>query len=506
MSHEIRTPMNTILGMTELSLLKKLDDDLRENLINVKESSNHLLDIINDILDISKIEAGKIELEIIDFDIIELIQSIIRTFQVQAQKHNIYLKLETAESTPAYIKGDPVRLRQVLVNLIGNAVKFTQEGGVTVNITGTKQLSKKIKFFISVIDTGIGIPKNKLQSIFENFSQASKSTTRKYGGSGLGLSISKKLVELMGGSIQAESELEKGSCFFVTISFDPGNEQIIKDKQSTQKTTEAEKSESLKIDDLRKKNVLVVDDNPSNIKVAEKFLNKFGYSSFSANNVKNALEIISLVKIDIILMDIEMPEMDGLELTKLIRNGKFENVNSNIPIVAMTAHAFSSYQKKCFDSGMNDYITKPINFQELKLIIERVLSTKSENHFLSIAQKKSHKKILKVINRKDALLKIDGDEDFYNKMISDFFDNINIKLEEIRKAIDNIDFKEIRLHSHSLKSLSGIIGAEYIFDICLNIETKAINKCHESMDELFDNLKVEVEKVKSETNKVLNNK
>ena len=248
-SHEIRNPMNAIIGMVDLSLLHNIDENLRENLFTVKDSANHLLDIINDILDISKIEAGKIELEIIDFDIIDLIQSIIRTFTVQVQQNKLYLKFEKDETISRYVKGDPLRLRQILANLIGNAIKFTHEGGVTVRVSASEQANKKIRCHISIMDTGIGIPENKIQSIFDNFNQANKSMTRKYGGTGLGLSISKQLVELMDGSIDVHSIPEKGTTFNVAITFNPGNKDSInKNKRST---SEKSMTEKLDLDHLQ---------------------------------------------------------------------------------------------------------------------------------------------------------------------------------------------------------------------------------------------------------------
>jgi len=499
MSHEIRTPMNAIIGMTELTLIKYSDDDLRDNLLTVKDSATYLLDIINDILDISKIEAGRIELEIVDFDIFNIIQSVIRTFTVHTKKNNLYLNFEKDEKTSGLVKGDPVRLRQVLVNLIGNAIKFTQEGGVTVRISGTEDSNQKIKFNIAVIDTGIGIPENKLHSIFDSFSQADKSTTRKYGGSGLGLAISKQLVELMGGRILVKSKLEVGTTFELTLSFERGNKQITEDDSSKHEETVIQKSEASTSQGSRKR-ILIVDDNPENIKVATKFLTEFGYFTFDAMNAKEALETISFMEFDIILMDIEMPDMDGIETTKLIRNGKYEK-NSNIPIIALTAHALSTYQQKCIDAGMNDYITKPINFHELKSMIERALSSKSEQFFTSLVKRRSKKDTMQVLNRKKAISRMLGNENLYNRILAEFCGSIDSRLANIKKAIDTKEFKDIRFQSHSLKSLSGTIGAEYVYEICENLETKASNQSYDPMRKLFKDLQREFKKVKEVSTK-----
>ena len=520
MSHEIRTPMNAIIGMTELTLLKYSDDDLRENLLTVKDSASHLLDIINDILDISKIEAGRIELEIVDFDIFDLIQSVIRTFNVHIQQNNLYLNLEKDETTPGIVKGDPVRLRQVLVNLVGNAIKFTQVGGITIRMAGTEETNQTVKFNIAVIDTGIGIPENKLHSIFDSFSQADKSTTRKYGGSGLGLAISKQLVELMDGRIQVKSKLDVGTTFDLTFSFERGNKQSIKGDQSKhektddqskhEKTDDQSKHEKIMVQSVQspdqsssqgsRKRILIVDDNPENIKVASKFLTEFGYFTFDAMNAKEALETISFMEFDIILMDIEMPDMDGIETTKLIRSGKY-GTNSRIPIIALTAHALSTHQQMCIDAGMNDYISKPINFHELKLMIERALSSKSEQFLTSLVQRRSQKGTLQVLNRKKAISRMLGNESLYNKIVEEFCGSIEDRMANIKKAIDTKAFKDIQFQSHSLKSLSATIGAEYVYEFCSSLETAAAKQCHDRMDELFNDIQSEFKKVKEMSKK-----
>ena len=258
MSHEIRTPMNAILGMTELSLQQSLNDDLQENLFTIRDSANHLLDIINDLLDISKIEAGKITLEKIDFDLFYAINAILRTFKVHVSSKNLTLNFENDENTPRYVKGDSLRLKQILVNLLGNAIKFTQEGSINVHVSGNETNNNQLEFTFSVTDTGIGIPEDKLNTIFENFSQADLSTTRKYGGTGLGLSISKKLVELMGGSIHVESKLDEGSRFYFNVVLEKGDEQAVQKQLSIEKY-----QKEIDLTELNQKSIqhiLVIDD------------------------------------------------------------------------------------------------------------------------------------------------------------------------------------------------------------------------------------------------------
>jgi signal transduction histidine kinase/HPt (histidine-containing phosphotransfer) domain-containing protein len=491
MSHEIRTPLNAVLGMTELSLHHDLNDDLKENLCIVRDSANHLMDIINDILDISKIEAGKIELECVDFDIVDLIQSVLRTFMIQAQKNALYLEFDNDDTAPRYAKGDPVRLKQILVNLVGNAIKFTSKGGITVKVSGNYHMNM-INYTISVADTGIGISQDKLVSIFDSFSQADKSTTRKYGGTGLGLNISKQLIALMGGNISVESTLEKGTTFYVYVSLDKGDEKVILDQ------LQAIESKCPVITDS---DILVIDDNATNLRVAEKFLTEFGYKPHVTTNVHEAFEMMTNLTFDLIFMDIEMPEMDGIEATRLIRSGKLGNEIANIPIVAMTAHAISTFEQKCIDAGMNDYITKPINFHELKLLIERLMTT-SAQYSTRVANKKTKKGRLQVLNKKRAMFSLGGDEKFFRSLLSDFTESIHNRVEKISDGIVKQDYKDIRLQAHSLKSEAGTVGAEFIYEMACNLENSGKNQSDDNhLWKLFGDLQNEVNRFLNNINK-----
>jgi len=358
MSHEIRTPMNAILGMTRLLLEKEPRTDQLKYLKSIKHASDNLLVIINDILDLSKIEAGKINLEKIPFDIREEIKSVYDTMKVSADDKHLELKIDIAEATPFTIVGDPYRLSQILLNLTGNAIKFTESGSVTIQIAVTTKDEQSVLLTFNVIDSGIGIAKDKLDYIFDMFTQETSSTTRKFGGTGLGLAICKKLVELQGGDIKVESEAGKGSVFSFTVPFEIGNDVV----------TENPKDEYIQnvVNNLKNARVLLVEDNEFNQMVAVDTLENAieGVQVTVANNGKIAVDLILQNTYDIVLMDIQMPEMDGHEATKMIRSNTDEKINA-IPIIAMTASVIKAEVDKCFESGMNEFVGKPFSVDEL---------------------------------------------------------------------------------------------------------------------------------------------
>lgn len=442
-SHEIRTPINGILGFTELLQRTELTNEQKDYLHSIDVSGKNLIKIVADILDATKIEAGLVTLEHIKFDLKDKLKELTQLLSPQFQKKQISFSANYGADLPEIIYGDPVRLFQILSNLLSNALKFTPSGGNIKLITEVAQINKtNVVLKLQVIDSGIGIDKNKLEKIFDKFIQADNSITRKFGGTGLVLSIVKKLVELHKGTIHVESEKNKGSDFYCFLPYSLKENDFVSEdlvKQTTQTSL------------IKNKKILLVEDNEINQKLTSTILGQEGAIVTIADNGEVALQLLENINYDIILMDIQMPVLDGITSTIKIR----KELLLETPIIAMTANVIAGEKKVCLSSGMNDYISKPFNSVDLINLINRQLAN-SGNHDLN-----NEIKHISAVNQTsfEFLNSISkGNKAFVKEMIELFMEQSPADIEKLNFLIRSKDYKGLGAMAHRLQTSFGLMG------------------------------------------------
>ena len=460
MSHEIRTPMNAVLGMTHLTLQTKLDDKQRNYITKVHQSARNLLGIINDILDFSKIESGKIEMESIDFRLEDVIDNVRNIIGLKCEEKGILLSYEIDEGIPTALIGDPLRLGQVLLNLGNNAIKFTPDKGAIVVGAELQNMNEgHVCFHFWLKDTGIGISEEQMDRLFESFSQADSSTTRQFGGTGLGLVISKQLVEMMRGELWVESKVDIGSTFHFTATF-----QIQQGKPSSRQSTLLEDTGEVSraCEKLRGSKILVVEDNPINQELVRELLEMNGLIIETVNNGRDAIVLLASESFDGVLMDCQMPVMDGYEATRQLRE---QDHFQGMPIIAMTANAMKGDREKVLACGMNDYITKPINVNRMFITMARwIVSNKcgssdptSDNIEISPVGN-SNEWNLPGVDINLGLQITRNNETLYSRLLIKFRESNQSFEQEINETLNSGDTEAAARLAHTLKGVAGNLG------------------------------------------------
>jgi CheY-like chemotaxis protein/two-component sensor histidine kinase len=470
MSHEIRTPMNSILGFTNLLKRTELNPMQREYIQNIHSSGENLLALVNDILDLSKIQAGMMQIEETRFSLRSMISSVGAMFIEKIRNKDIKFNVQIDKDVPDILTGDAVRLTQILVNLISNAVKFTDQGEISVKVQLLSITEINARIRLCVKDTGIGIAPEKQSAIFERFQQAELETTRRFGGTGLGLSIVKQLIEMQGGKILLRSELGIGSEFIVELNYK------LPDLAQMYSEALADQEEQVP---LQKIKVLIAEDNPMNQQLVKHLMKSWSLDHSIVSTGAEAVEALKNHSYSIVLMDIQMPDMDGYTATSVIRN----ELQLDVPIIAMTAHAMVGEKEKCLQLGMNDYVSKPIKETVLYNIIARNAQHIPDKH------EEVHNIRLSYLHQLSG-----NDKEFEKDILTQFLNQLPSELSLLEKSINDGDLDSVRRTAHSLKSTVGYVGlAEELHPYLEQMENAAAAQNTTDFEKNFNQVKSKCE-------------
>jgi signal transduction histidine kinase/BarA-like signal transduction histidine kinase len=486
MSHDIRTPMNGIIGMVDILKETSLSSDQHNYINTISDSADTLLGIINDILDFSKIEANQLELENVELDLYKLVRQTVALLSSKAKEKQIDLLFSFEPQTPTMLVGDPVRIQQILFNLIGNAIKFTHSGAINVTISAL-QTQHPVIIKIVVKDTGVGISEEHLKKLFKPFLQADQSITRKYGGTGLGLSITKQLVEMMGGNIQVQSKLHAGSVFTAIIHLKRRKQQSVEDTERKDDLMAAckESDDKLARDFVkeRKLRVLIVEDTRVNQRVVSIFLKKLNCVAELANDGVEAISKLKQYQYDLVLMDVMMPNLDGFSATKIIRDPESSVLDHDVPIIAMTANALKGDREKCLNVGMDDYLSKPVKFNALiNILYKKFCHNKSDSQKDGLPSKENI-----YFNAQNFLDRFDHDYPFCQELILDYIQLIADSINNLRSlSTDHVN--EILDEIYSIIQMSQNIAAHQMESVARTIEKAIHTKETNQLDFLIEDL------------------
>ncbi|MBT3846159.1 MAG: response regulator [Gammaproteobacteria bacterium] len=490
MSHEIRTPMNGIIGLSHLALKEKgLSSRQQDYLSKIHDSGRSLLNIINDILDFSKVEAGQLKLEEINFNLANLVKQVSNIMLYKSQEKGLKLQFNIQDSVPRDLIGDPTRLQQILINLTNNAIKFTEQGEVTVQIGSQPAEGERIAIHFSVRDTGIGIMQEQKERLFHSFSQADTSTTRRYGGTGLGLTISRQLVEMMGGELRVESEFKVGSLFHFTLEMKPGQPEPILDYASAETSDSAAERLSALNSAVNGMQILLVEDNKINQQVVMHAVESIGIEVSVVEDGVEAVEAVNRNHYDLVLMDIQMPKLDGYEATQRIR---LQHPADRLPIIAMTANAMTGDKEKALEVGMNDYLSKPIDIDVLFKILQHWYRKRDTppKDVVSKRQKSTPQWPDKIpgLNLAEGILRMNSNPAIYLKILNRFSESYGSFVSELRQKQADGEMEEVKMLLHTCKGVTANISATELSEQLGSLEAQMVEQetIHEEQFKLIE--------------------